>query len=168
MNALKFLRGGRVAPFTGVTWPPPGEWLVSAEPPELCRAGVHALLPDALATWITEELWRVELDGGEELSPGIVVASRGRLLSRVEDWNDETALEYARACAAHVRERATGRAAEYAAQATDAAEQARAGDSATRVGYVAAHAAEVIEPGGFAAERRWQSRWLADRLGLLV
>jgi hypothetical protein len=37
-----------------------------------------------------------------------------------------------------------------------------------RVGYVAAHAAEVMKPGGFAAERRWQSRWLADRLGLLA
>jgi hypothetical protein len=165
MEALKFLHPGRVAPFTGVTWPPPGQWLVSARAPELCRAGVHALLADVLAVWIAEELWRVELDGGQELAPGIVVASRGRLVGRLESWNDQTAREFARACAAHVRG-ATGRAGEYAAEAAAAAEQAMAGGSATRVGYVAAHAAEAMASGGFAAERRWQSRWLADRLGV--
>jgi hypothetical protein len=31
---------------------------------------------------------------------------------------------------------------------------------------MAAHAAEAMAPGGFPAERRWQSRWLADRLGV--
>ncbi len=54
MQALKFLRPGRVAPFTKVTWPEPGQWLESDAPPDLCRAGVHALLPDVLATWISE------------------------------------------------------------------------------------------------------------------
>ena len=76
-------------------------------------------------------------------------------LGRVEAWNDQTAREFARACAAHVREHAWGRAAEYVA-----------GDSAARVGYIAAHAAEAMTPGGFAAERRWQFRWFADRLGV--
>jgi hypothetical protein len=166
MEALKFLRPGRVAPFTGVSWPPPGRWLTAAAPPELCRAGVHALLPDVLATWTAEELWRVELDGGQELAPGIVVAARGRLLGRVEAWNDQTAREFARACAAHVQAHATGRAAEYAADAAAAAGAVVAGDSAARVGYVAAHAAEAMTPGGFTAERRWQSRWLADHLGV--
>jgi hypothetical protein len=166
MEALKFLRPSRVAPFTGVTWPPPGQWLAAAAAPELCRAGVHALLPDVLATWIAEELWRVELDGGQELAPGIMVAPRGRLLGRVEAWNDTTAREFARACAAHVGARARGRAAEYAADAAAAAEEAVAGDSATRVGYMAAHVAEAMARGAFAAERRWQSRWLADRLGV--
>ena len=165
MEALKFLRRGRVAPFAGVAWPPPGEWLVSDAPSELCRHGVHGLLPDVLATWIAEELWRVELDGGEELAPGIVVAPRGRLVARVEAWNDETAREFAHACVAHVRG-AAGRAAEYAADATELADRVVADDSATRIGYMAAHAAEAMAPGGFPAERRWQSRWLADRLGV--
>jgi hypothetical protein len=89
MEALKFLHPGRVAPFTRATWPPPGQWLASAAPRELCRAGVHALLANVLAVWIAEELWRAERDGGQELTPGIVVASRGRLLGRVEAWNDE-------------------------------------------------------------------------------
>jgi hypothetical protein len=166
MEALKFLHRGRVAPFTRVTWPPPGQWLVSAASPELCHAGVHALLADVLAVWVAEELWRVELDGGQELAPGIVVAPRGRLLDRVEAWNDQTAREFAQVCAAHVRSGATGRAAEYAADAAAAAERAAADNSSTRVGYMAAHAAEAMVPGGFAAERRWQSRWLAGRLGV--
>src|SRR5918999_850745 len=109
--------------------------------------------------WLTEELWRVELDGGEELTPGIMVAPRGRLLGRVEAWNDQTAREFARACAAHVQEHATGRAAGYAAEAAAAAEEAVAGDSATRVGYMAAHAAEAMAPGGVSPRRRLQSHW---------
>ena len=56
MEALKFLRPGRVAPFAKVPWPRPGTWLESESRPKLCRSGVHALLPDALATWIAEEL----------------------------------------------------------------------------------------------------------------
>jgi hypothetical protein len=166
MQALKFLRPGRVAPFTKVTWPEPGEWLESDAPPELCRAGVHALLPDVLATWISEELWQVELDGAETVAPGIVVGRRGRLVARVEEWNDETAREFARACAAHVQDAPSGRAADCAADAAASAEGALADFTATTVGYMAAHAAEATTPGGFATERVWQSRWLADRLGV--
>ena len=166
MHALKFLRPGRVGPFSKVTWPEPGRWLEAEETPELCAAGIHAFLPQVLATWIAEELWRVELDGGEALAPGIVVAPRGRLVSRVEEWNDETAREFARACAAHVREGATGRAVEYAADASASAEEAVADYTATTVAYMAAHAAEARASGGFKTEREWQSRWLAERLGV--
>jgi hypothetical protein len=169
MEALKFLRPGRVAPFANVVWPEPGEWLESDEPPELCLAGVHALLPAALAPWIAEELWRVELEGGKELAPGIVVGQRARLLSRVVEWNEETAREFARACAEHVRAAAPrGQAAEYAADAAAAAEGAVANYTAATVGYMAAHAAEAMRPGGFTTERRWQSLWLATRLGILA
>jgi hypothetical protein len=166
MEALKFLRPGRVGPFSNVTWPEPGEWLETEERPELCRAGVHALMPEALSRWVAEELWRVELDGDHTVTRGVVVAPRGRLLEQVEDWNDETAREFARACAAHVQGGTAGRAAEYAADAKASAEEAVADFTATTVAYIAAHAAEAGSPGGFDAERLWQSRWLAERLGL--
>jgi hypothetical protein len=161
MRALKFLRSGRVAPFSKVTWPEPGEWLDADGRPDLCRAGIHAVLPDVLAPWIA-----VELDGAEALAPGMPVAARGRLVSPVDEWNDATAREFARACATHVQEGATGRAAEYAADAKASAEEAGADFTATTVGYMAAHAAEAMSPGGFTAEREWQSRWLAERLGV--
>jgi hypothetical protein len=166
MEALKFLRPGRVGPFSNVTWPEPGEWLESEEGPELCRAGVHALLPDVLARWVAEELWRVELAGAETVAPGILAAPRGRLLARVEEWNDETAREFARACADHVAGATSGRAGEYAADAKASAEEAVADFTATTVGYIAAHAAEAQSPGGYESERLWQSRWLAERLGV--
>lgn len=166
MEALKTLRPGRVAPYTGIMWPEPGEWLDADAPVSLCRSGVHALLPEALPMWILEELWRIELSDVEHLAPGIVVGSRGRLIDRVETWNDETAREFAVACADRVREGLSGRAAERAAMAATSANEAVAGRSAITVSYMAAHAAEAAAPGGYAAEREWQARWLADRLGL--
>jgi hypothetical protein len=166
MEALKTLRPGRVAPFTRVAWPEPGTWLDADGPVSLCRSGVHALLPEVLPMWIAEELWRVEVADAENLAPGIVAGSRGRLLARVEAWNDETAREFARACANRVREGLSGRAAERAAMAVASAEEAVAGPSTTTVTYMAAHAAEAAAPGGYAAEREWQARWLAERLGL--
>jgi hypothetical protein len=166
MEALKFLRPGRVGPFSRVTWPEPGTWLESEEAPELCRAGIHALLPEVLSRWVAEELWRVELEDEETVAPGIVVAPRARLFSRVEEWNDETAREFARACASHVRDVSAERAAEYAADAKASAEEAVADFTATTVAYMAAHAAEAQSPGGYESERLWQSRWLAERLGV--
>ena len=165
-QALKFLRADRVGPFSRVVWPAPGEWLESEAEPELCRTGIHAVLPDVLSRWVAEELWRVELAGAELAAPGILVAPRGRLVARVEEWNAETAREFARACAAHVADATGGRAREYAADAKASAETAGADFTAATVAYMAAHAAEAQSPGGFEAERLWQSRWLASRLGI--
>lgn len=165
-EALKFLRHGRIGPFSNARWPEPGRWLESEAEPELCRAGVHAVLPEVLSRWVAEELWLVELDDAELAAPGILLAARGRLVSRVDEWNDETAREFARACAAHVADATEGRAGEYAADAKSSAETAVADWTATTVAYMAAHAAEARSPGGFEAERLWQSRWLADRLGV--
>jgi hypothetical protein len=131
MQALKFLRAGRIGPFSRVAWPQPGEWL-----------------------------------GAAPLAHGIVVGHRGRLLARVEEWTDATAREFARACAAHVASAGDGRAGRYAAEARAAAESAAADFTATTVAYIAAHAAEARSPGGFDAERSWQSLWLAERLGV--
>ena len=165
-EGLKFLRPGRVGPYSRVVWPAPGEWLESEAESELCKRGIHAVLPDVLSRWVAEELWFVELDGAELAASGILVAPRGRLVARVEEWNDETAREFARACATHVAHVTEGRAGEYAADANASAETAGADFTATTVAYMAAHAAEAQSPGDFEAERLWQSRWLADRLGI--
>src|SRR5207247_6162172 len=114
MEALKFLRPGRIGPFTGFAWPE-RDWVEADGEPELCSNGIHALATDSgsLATWVAEELWRGELEGAQVVAQGLLAARRGRLVSRVEEWNDATAREFAHACAAHV-DRGSGRAAEYA------------------------------------------------------
>lgn len=165
--ALKFLRPGRVGPFTRVEWPPPGVWLESDGEPELCKSGVHALLPPALPFWLSEELWRVELDDVRETTSGLVLARRARLLERVSAWNDETAREFAHAClAALPQDNGNEIARQRVADAIKAAQEVTAGLSAAAVGYISAKAAEASRPGGYDEERVRQASWLAERLEL--
>lgn len=164
--AYKFLRPGRVGPFTGVAWPAAGEWLDAGAPPALCRCGIHALRPEVLPRWMTEELWRVELTDGEEVGGGIVLARRGRLVERVGGWDDETARAYAEDCVRHLPEGGSDVARTRAAHTVAAASVVVAGTAAAAVGYCAAQAADAASPGGYERERLRQAGWLAGRLGL--
>lgn len=166
-TALKFLRPERVGPFTQVAWPVPGSWLDSDGSPELCTAGIHALRPEALPFWLAEELWLVELEGAQEVASGLVLGRRGRLLDRVDAWNDETAREFARAClAALPRTPGNETTRQRADDAATAAHGVTAGPSAASVAYIAAKAAEADRPGGYDEERARQAHWLVKRLGL--
>ena len=162
----KFLRPGRVGAFTGVQWPEEGRWLDSHGEPQLCRSGIHALRPSALPKWMTEELWRVELEDARELEGGVMLARRGRLMDRIATWNDDLAREYGEACIAHLPEGGPPTAQIRRAHALGALAEVRAGTSAAAVGYVAAKAADAHAPGGYETERQWQAAWLSDRLGL--
>ena len=78
MTVLRFLRGGAYDPFTGATWSK--EWVAPAE-------GVVAYTADHLPRWISNELWRVELDGDVMEREFSVVARRGRLVAREPGWD---------------------------------------------------------------------------------
>jgi len=164
--AYKFLRPGRVGAFTGVQWPEAGRWLDSDDEPQLCRSGIHALKPSALPKWMTEELWRIELEDAHELERGMVVARRGRLIDRVMAWNDDLARDYGEACIAHVPEGGSPIAQQRRADALAALAGVRAGTPAAAIGYIAAKAADAYAPGSYETERQWQAAWLSDRLGL--
>jgi hypothetical protein len=164
--AYKFLRPGRVGPFTGAQWPEAGRWLDPDDQPQLCRSGIHALKPSALPTWMTEELWRVELDDAQEVGRGLVLARRGRLMDQVTAWNDDLAREYGEACIAHVPEGGPPIARQRRADALTELAGVRAGTQAASIGYIAAKAVDALIPGGYEAERQWQAAWLSDRLGL--
>jgi hypothetical protein len=103
----KFLRAGTRSPFTGFDWQATeGRW-VTAIDVHACHRGIHVCRQADLPYWLTEELWRIDLaepvaDVGRK-----VVASRARLLDRVEAWGAETARELAVAC--------VGRAVQHAA-----------------------------------------------------
>jgi len=107
MIAYKFLAPGAVAPFTGFRWPVPddgpGPWVECAS--ERADLGIHACRARDLAYWLDTELWRAEL--AEPVGEGQrqVVASRGRLLERVEAWGPEAAARFAQEAALMARDR---------------------------------------------------------------
>jgi hypothetical protein len=173
--AYKFLSRGAIGPFSGFAWPTPaggapGPW-VDARPAE----GIHACGRSDLPYWIDEELWVAELSGDARDGPHQLVASRGRLLGRVEAWPD-VARAFAGDCAARLRARvdavlaASGVPAAAAAllrgYVADGEAAARAGNAAVAA-YVAARASAVVagSAAGFVAERRRQAAWLDRQLG---
>jgi len=105
MIAYKFLRSGRVGPFSAFQWPEPGIWVYAREL-ATCRRGIHACRPSDLPWWLADEMWEIELDGHLERDQHKIIAPAGRLRSRIEAWTPACAQEYADACAWRARERA--------------------------------------------------------------
>ncbi|MDQ5822381.1 MAG: hypothetical protein M3540_13165, partial [Actinomycetota bacterium] len=172
----------------------PGEWVEAEGELESCRNGIHACRPTDLPGWIDDELWEIELDGPVKELPSLVVAARGRLVRRIESWDDALALEFATACAQRARvEEPAGAPAQAAAFAADAVAlvQGRRPEmweevpdlppqspsaTAANLGFVVAHAAGSAAAEGsgdpaayqraFDGERTWQLEWLTGRLGI--
>jgi len=119
-----------------------------------------------LPRWMTEELWRVELEGAEPRDDGIVLARRGQLVSRVAGWSDDTAAAYAADVVSHLPGSTHGLARARTGDVVAAAADVRADTTAAAVGHMAAMAAEAVEPGGYDRERLRQAVWLAERLSL--
>jgi hypothetical protein len=163
----KFLAAGATGRFSARRWPAPGTWLEVAGPLEACTNGIHACRADALACWLDDELWSVELGGEVVEEPTVLIARRGRLVEQVDRWPD-VAPALGEACAGRARALADrlpddARIAELAGDAAEPASSAREALLAT---YAAAVAAELAEPGGFDVERQWQSQCLALLLDL--
>lgn len=92
MIAYKFLAGGRRGVFSGFEWPE-REW-VEGDATQTCVAGIHACRVEHLAYWVLGELWEVELDGDVVETALKVVAPRGRLLRRVDTWDDAARADF--------------------------------------------------------------------------
>jgi hypothetical protein len=123
MIALKFLRPGRLGPFSAFRWPEPGVWVHAGAEPALCRRGVHGCRACDLPWWLAEELWEVELDGEIHAGRHKLTAISGRLCSRIVAWTPERAQDFAEACAWRARDHAV-RALERAGHDAGAAEVA--------------------------------------------
>jgi hypothetical protein len=165
--AYKFLRPDGGSVFAGFRWPQPGdgpgEWVVATVEP--CRTGIHACRVSDLPLWAGRVLYEVELDGKIVEQPMKVVASRGRLLRRVDAWDAEMRDTYTRMCADRAHELA--RNASPPLEAWEAVIEPSIPEGPALLGFVAARIAEEISGiEGYHAERRRQSEWLADRLGL--
>jgi hypothetical protein len=164
--AYKFLRPDGTGVFTGFRWPlpdgGPGGWVdASVEP---CRSGIHACRAADLPLWAGRALYEVELAGEIVEQPMKLVASRGRLLRRVDTWDDRLRDAYTRMCADRAHELA--RSAPSLAQ-WEAAIEPSVPEGPALLGFMAARIAEEISGiDAYHAERARQSDWLVRRLGL--
>jgi hypothetical protein len=190
--AYKFLAKGAVAPFTGFRWPGPDVWVRA--PAGRDDAWVHACRTGDLPYWLDEELWRIELEAPVRETRYQIASSHARLVARIAGWDPAFGREYARACALRARDLALphltpalrdslagldglqaiadavqragspSRAAEYVSDAASNALQV----GPAPISYIACTLASMLGGGlaAFEAERAWQARWLAERLGL--
>jgi hypothetical protein len=163
--AYKFLRPDGKSVFTDFEWPlpedGPGAWVDA--PIDPCRAGIHACRVSDLPLWVGRVLYEAELDGEVVEQPMKVVASRGRLVRRIEPWDDELRDTYTRFCAdrAHELARSAG------LRDWEAVIEPSIPEGPALLGFGAARIAEEISGrAAYWVERARQSDWLADRLGL--
>jgi hypothetical protein len=188
--AYKFLARGAIGPVSRVPWPAVelGAWIAADGPVAMCRAGVHACLPDQLSFWLHEELWKVELSG--ELSRGVdcVIAPRGRLVERVEEWSEKSgAQRFSTAVRDHAASRVAGASAaerqalqgyvddaswhvnhgtrESPALAALCASMAVAQLDAWPTRVTDKPDADALER-AYRRERAWQSAWIVEAMGL--
>jgi hypothetical protein len=161
--AYKFLDAGGVGPFTGFRWPV-GEW-VEAGGVDPCVQGVHACRVRDLPVWLGHELWEIELAGEVVEQERKLVGERGRLLRRVDAWDERVAQEFGRFCARRTRRR-VGFVPVLSGFVVDV--ERLAGQRRTALaGFAAARAAELRDgPAAYEEERGAQAAWLAERLGL--
>lgn len=163
MIAYKFLRPDGTGVFSGFAWPlpdgEPGAWVEASI--AACRSGIHACRVRDLPLWLGRDLWEAELAGEIVEERTKVVASRGRLVRRIDAWDDAARDAYVRDCAE--------RAHRYAAGMPDwdmAVEPASANGPAS-IGFITARIAEERDGiAAYHAERARQVAWLAERLGL--
>ena len=165
MIAYKFLRTDGTGVFTRFRWPPPdrrpGAWVEAGIDP--CRSGIHACRIRDLPLWLGRTLYAIELDGDILREPSKLVASRGRLVRRIDTWDDALRDAYTRMCADRAHELA--RAADL--PDWEAVIEPSVPEGPALLGFVAARIAEAISgPDAYRAERGRQADWLAERLGL--
>jgi hypothetical protein len=103
MIAYKFLSSGATGLFSRFVWPTPtadgpGEWVRVEGELEPCLNAIHACTRTQLVEWLDDELWEIELDGALLEADGELVAPAGRLIRRVESWNDEATRAFVDQC----------------------------------------------------------------------
>jgi hypothetical protein len=177
MRAYKVLRDGR-SEFTGWQWPlpspeQPGEWVRACGSIALCVNGIHASTSQQLPHWLGTDIWEIELGGNIVREEAALVASQGRLLRRVEAWDQSMRRRFVEMCL----HRARGIADGYPAGAGLVAkvEHTLSWAGAAPAGYFTAMLAGARTSGAhrgadydaaFLRERAHQAGWLQGELEL--
>jgi hypothetical protein len=165
--AYKFLRRDGTSTFRGFRWGlpkgQPGPWVDARVDP--CRSGIHACRVSDLPFWVGPTLYEIELDGEVVERRSKLVASRGRLLRRVEAWDDELREAYTRMCADRAHELAFSVSPPL--ESWDAVVEPSVREGPALLGFVAARIAEEISGReAYYVERASQTGWLVERLAL--
>jgi hypothetical protein len=178
MHAYKVLRDGR-SEFTGWRWPlpdadQPAAWVHTTGAIAVCVNGIHASTPAQLPHWIGVELWEIELGGDILEDEAALVASQGRLLRRVDAWDEPMRGRFAEMCLERARELADGYPA--GDGLVTKVEHTLSWAGAAPAGYFTAMLAAERDSGAragtdydaaFLRERSCQARWLRDQLKLI-
>lgn len=156
-------RLGRLSRKLGLTRHRPGDWVGAGVDP--CRSGIHACRPAHLPYWMGQVLYEVELDGQIIEDPTKAIASRGRLLRRVETWDGGLRDGYTRMCADRAHELA--QSVSPPLEDWEEVVESSVPEGPALLGFHAARIAEEISGAdGYHAERARQSAWLVERLDL--
>jgi len=166
MKAYKCLTSEGLGVFSRFAWPlpddRPGSWVESEV--ATCRSGIHACRSLDLPFWLTPALYEIELDGPVDEQAMKLVAPRGRLLRRIDTWNEQSRLAYGQMCIGRAGELVADAPSEIAAWAPTPEQQF---GGAAQLGFMVAQVAELL--GGadaYLEERRRQSEWLVEHLAL--
>lgn len=168
MIAYKFLRNDGTSVFTSHRWSlpdggRPGAWVDAAVDP--CRSGVHACRTADLPLWIGRALYEIQLEGEIAEERSKLVASRGRLLRRIDAWDAAARDAFTRACADRADDLARGASPALDEWGAHIERLLRFGPAL--VGFMAARMAQERDGvEGYRAERARQASWLAERLRL--
>jgi hypothetical protein len=92
-----------MAPFSRRVWPADGSWVEATDGAVACRDAVHACRVRDLPMWIRPELWQVELEGPVAEHDTKIAARAGRLMRRIDAWNDDAAKALKVDCAFRAR-----------------------------------------------------------------
>jgi len=158
----------------------------------MCENGIHYCDGEKqLLSWLNSQIYEIEVDGEEMRGDDKCIAQRGRLLRRIEAWNECEARLFACDCAEHVLEHfetcypddnrpreairmarrfANGEATDEERAAAWAAAWAAAGDAAWDAAWAAARDAAGDAAWAAAgdaardAERQWQAMKLLEYL----
>ena len=166
MKAYKFLRADATGVFTRFAWPlpdgGPGPW-VEAEP-DPCRSGIHACRLGDIPYWAGRVLYEIEIDGDIVAHKTKLVAPRGRLLRRVDGWDDDFRAALTRHCADRAHQLARGGGIERWEEVIEPSIP----EGPALLSFVAARIAEEVGGvGAYHAERARHADWITDRLQLV-
>ena len=146
-----------------------GKWMPPIRNIALCERGYHICRDERdLLGWLRPAIWRVEWRGESIGADDKLVASEARLVSRVANWNDSIARQFACDCAEQAFKYARPQDLPTLKNTVAVARRYAVGHATAdelKAAYAAASAANAAAyAAAYAAEKKWQAARLKKYL----